>query len=245
MPTKTKTGKTKSKTSKDKSSKKKTKTSKKTKKTPVEEVVEDVAAVEVVEAPKVKKTTKKNKKSATTTAPVAETTEKVVKKRRTVDRDSVIASFEDIIALVDGEIENIRSASDSKSRGGVKFLRSLNKSLKQLQKDTTRVMKQKRRNPNRPKNTTSGFMKPVNISANMAKFTGWNADELKSRVDVTKYICNYIREKDLQNPEDRRQILPDKKLSALLGVDAKSLKDEPLTYYSLQKRIQPHFVANK
>ncbi len=245
MPTKTKTGKTKSKTSKDKSSKKKTKTSKKTKKTPVEEVVEDVAAVEVVEAPKVKKTTKKNKKSATTTAPVAETTEKVVKKRRTVDRDSVIASFEDIIALVDGEIENIRSASDSKSRGGVKFLRSLNKSLKQLQKDTTRVMKQKRRNPNRPKNTTSGFMKPVNISADMAKFTGWNADELKSRVDVTKYICNYIREKDLQNPEDRRQILPDKKLSALLGVDAKSLKDEPLTYYSLQKRIQPHFVANK
>jgi len=244
MPTKTKTGKTKSKTSKDKSSKKKTKTSKKTKKTPVEEVVEDVAATEVVEAPKVKKT-KKNKKSTTTTAPVAETTEKVVKKRRTVDRDSVIASFEDIIALVDGEIENIRSASDSKSRGGVKFLRSLNKSLKQLQKDTTRVMKQKRRNPNRPKNTTSGFMKPVNISADMAKFTGWNADELKSRVDVTKYICNYIREKDLQNPEDRRQILPDKKLSALLGVDAKSLKDEPLTYYSLQKRIQPHFVANK
>jgi len=244
MPTKTKTGKTKSKTSKDKSSKKKTKTSKKTKKTPVEEVVEDVAAAEVVEAPKVKKT-KKNKKSTTTTAPVVETTEKVVKKRRTVDRDSVIASFEDIIALVDGEIENIRSASDSKSRGGVKFLRSLNKSLKQLQKDTTRVMKQKRRNPNRPKNTTSGFMKPVNISADMAKFTGWNADELKSRVDVTKYICNYIREKDLQNPEDRRQILPDKKLSALLGVDAKSLKDEPLTYYSLQKRIQPHFVANK
>ena len=244
MPTKTKTGKTKSKTSKDKSSKKKTKTSKKTKKTPVEEVVEDVAAAEVVEAPKVKKT-KKNKKSTTTTAPVVETTEKVVKKRRTVDRDSVIASFEDIIALVDGEIENIRSASDSKSRGGVKFLRSLNKSLKQLQKDTTRVMKQKRRNPNRPKKTTSGFMKPVNISADMAKFTGWNADELKSRVDVTKYICNYIREKDLQNPEDRRQILPDKKLSALLGVDAKSLKDEPLTYYSLQKRIQPHFVANK
>lgn len=244
MPTKTKTGKTKSKTSKDKSSKKKTKTSKKTKKTPVEEVVEDVAATEVVEAPKVKKT-KKNKKSTTTTAPVAETTEKVVKKRRTVDRDSVIASFEDIIALVDGEIENIRSASDSKSRGGVKFLRSLNKSVKQLQKDTTRVMKQKRRNPNRPKNTTSGFMKPVNISADMAKFTGWKADELKSRVDVTKYICNYIREKDLQNPEDRRQILPDKKLSALLGVDAKSLKDEPLTYYSLQKRIQPHFVANK
>ena len=85
-------------------------------------------------------------------------------------------------------------------------------------------------------------MKPVGISGEMCKFTGWGTDELKSRVDVTKYICNYIREKDLQNPEDRRQIIPDKKLSGLLGVDKASLKEEPLTYYSLQRRIQPHFI---
>ena len=29
----------------------------------------------------------------------------------------------------------------------------------------------------------------------------------------------------------------------LLGVDKKSLKTEPLTYYSLQRKIQPHFVT--
>ena len=43
-------------------------------------------------------------------------------------------------------------------------------------------MKMKRKT-NRAKNTTSGFMKPVPISEEMIKFTGW--ESCKSRVDVT------------------------------------------------------------
>ena len=247
MPTKTKTSSktTKTKTtkkSKDKSkSKRKDKTTtdkvKKTKKstkktTPIEEVVEEVVVV-VPAAPAV-----------AAAAPEAPVEVKKPKRRRVVDRDSVFADFDGLVSSVDKEIETIRSATESKGRQvGVKFLRSLNKQLKQLKKDTQRAMKQKRKNTNRAKNTSSGFMKPVPISAEMAGFTGWDETELKSRVDVTKYICNYIREQDLQNPADRRQIIPDKKLSSLLGVDKKSLKTEPLTYYSLQRKIQPHFVT--
>ena len=193
---------------------------------------------------------KSSKKAAPTTTPVEEVVEEVTpptaaptRKRRVVDRESVYADFDALVQSVEAEIENLRSASNGKV-SGVKFLRSLNKSLKQLKKDTTRAMKQKRRNPNRAKNTSSGFMKPVGISGEMCKFTGWDASELKSRVDVTKYICGYIRDNDLQNPDDRRQIVPDKKLTALLNLDKKSLKEEPLTYYSLQKKIQPHFVKS-
>jgi upstream activation factor subunit UAF30 len=215
----------KNRSSKDKSSKNKSKSSsreEKVAKTPVEEVVEEV----------VEETT-----AATEVAP------KATKKRRVVDRESVFASFDALQKQVEDEIDAVRSASDKTRVSGVKFLRSLNKSLKQLKKDTARAMKQKRKNPNRAKNTSSGFMKPVAISGEMSKFTGWNSDELKSRVDVTKYICGYIRDNNLQNPDDRRQIVPDKKLQALLKLDKKSLKEEPLTYYSLQKKIQPHFVA--
>lgn len=217
----------KNRSSKDKSSKSsKSKSSRKEKvtKTPVEEVVE-----EVVEE---------------TTPTTAEVAPKATKKRRVVDRESVFASFDALQKQVEDEIDAVRSASDKTRVSGVKFLRSLNKSLKQLKKDTARAMKQKRKNPNRAKNTSSGFMKPVPISGEMSKFTGWNSDELKSRVDVTKYICGYIRENNLQNPDDRRQIVPDKKLQALLKLDKKSLKEEPLTYYSLQKKIQPHFVKS-
>jgi len=217
----------KNRSSKDKSSKNKSKSSsreEKVAKTPVEEVVEEV----------VEETT-----AATEVAP------KATKKRRVVDRESVFASFDALQKQVEDEIDAVRSASDKTRVSGVKFLRSLNKSLKQLKKDTARAMKQKRKNPNRAKNTSSGFMKPVAISGEMSKFTGWNSDELKSRVDVTKYICGYIRDNNLQNPDDRRQIVPDKKLQALLKLDKKSLKEEPLTYYSLQKKIQPHFVKSK
>jgi len=196
-----------------------------------------------------KEKSSKSAKNSTPKTPVEEVVEEVTttsdaptRKRRVVDRDSVYADFDALVQSVEAEIENLRSASNGKV-SGVKFLRSLNKSLKQLKKDTTRAMKQKRRNPNRAKNTSSGFMKPVAISGEMSKFTGWGADELKSRVDVTKYICGYIRDNNLQNPDDRRQIVPDKKLTALLKLDKKSLKEEPLTYYSLQKKIQPHFVS--
>jgi upstream activation factor subunit UAF30 len=213
----------KNRSSKDKSSKSKSSSRKeKVAKTPVEEVVEEV----------VEETT-----AATEVAP------KATKKRRVVDRESVFASFDALQKQVEDEIDAVRSASDKTRVSGVKFLRSLNKSLKQLKKDTARAMKQKRKNPNRAKNTSSGFMKPVPISGEMSKFTGWNSAELKSRVDVTKYICGYIRDNNLQNPDDRRQIVPDKKLQALLKLDKKSLKEEPLTYYSLQKKIQPHFVS--
>jgi upstream activation factor subunit UAF30 len=101
------------------------------------------------------------------------------------------------------------------------------------------VSKQRQRS-NRQKNTTSGFMKQVPISKEMAKFANWDPSQLRSRVEVTKFICDYVKQHNLQNPQDRRQILPDDKLSKLLNYDAKK-SDKPLTYYYLQRVIQPHF----
>ena len=100
-------------------------------------------------------------------------------------------------------------------------------------------MKQKKRTA-RKGNQNSGFLKPVKISKEMAKFTGWKSSDLKSRVQVTKYICDYIKKHDLQNPEDRREIVPDAKLRKLLDFDPKK-SDQPLRYYSLQTYLKPHF----
>jgi upstream activation factor subunit UAF30 len=197
--------------------------------------------------PKAAKTSKK----AAAVAAVAEVVEEVaeaapetvIKKRRVVSRESVFADFDSLQQNVEAEIEKTRSNADKGGKVlGVRYLRSLNKAIKQLKKDTIRAMKQRKKNPNRAKNTSSGFMKPVKISNEMSSFTGWEKDELKSRVDVTKYICGYIRDNDLQNPADRRQIVPDSKLTNLLKLSKKGLAEEPLTYYSLQKKIQPHFI---
>ena len=121
-------------------------------------------------------------------------------------------------------------------------MKLLSKRVKQLRSDTQKAVKSRKKASDKPRNTTSGFMKPVQISREMAQFTGWDPDELKSRVDVTKYICEYIKEKQLQNPEDRRIIKPDNKLQNLLKLTGNA-DEPPLTYYTLQKNIQHHFKS--
>lgn len=160
------------------------------------------------------------------------------KKRHVPTKETIIADFDELVSIVQGEIDRLRESSGKQK--GVKFLRSLNKHIKVLRGHSVRVMKQKTKT-NRKNNTNSGFLKPVQLSKEMAKFTGWDQSELRSRVDVTKYICNYIRENNLQNPDDRRQIIADKKLANLLQYDSKS-DDKPLTYYRIQTYMKNHFV---
>lgn len=155
------------------------------------------------------------------------------KQRKVVDRDTVLEDFDKLSKLIDEEIENLRQ--NSKSNGNVKFLRSLNKNLKVLRTNSTKVMKKKK--TERKNNSTSGFLKPVTISGEMAKFTGWDPKELRSRVEVTKYICDYIKSHDLQNPSDRREIRADAKLQKLLGVKP----EDNIKYYSLQTHLKKHF----
>lgn len=244
----------------------KSKSSRKSEEVKVEPKVE--AKVEAVEAPKPEKATKKKNTEAAAPAPVVEkvaeekpkkarkskateeetaaapVTEDVAteegdkKARKEVSRESVEAEFNDILELLR---ESIETASADRKNTSVKVFRALQKRVKNLKVDCLKLAKGKPRAP-RAKTTSSGFMKPVKISKDMAKFTGWDADQLRSRVEVTKYICDYIKSNNLQNEKDRRQILPDSKLSKLLSYDAKK-DDKPLTYYYLQKKIQPHFVS--
>jgi len=203
---------------------------------------------------KTKLTTKKTKKSSIKKAPsksvkklveavpveskkVNTSTPPPVTKRRAPTRESVLGDFESLITSVDAEIQHLREGP-AKTKG-IKFLRSLNKNIKLLRNRAARVMKQKKKT-GRTNNKNSGFLKPVSISKELAKFTGWSPKDLHSRVEVTKYICQYISENNLQNPEDRRQIKPDSKLQKLLDFNPKKNK-EPLRYYSLQTHLKRHF----
>ncbi len=191
---------------------------------------------------KEKKETKKEKKETkqtvepTVTATASASSDSDDKKKRvTPTKESVLEGFDQLQTLIDEEVNKIRESSKSK---GVKFLRTLGKKVKNLRTSAARVMKSRNKGE-RKVNLNSGFQKPVTISKEMAKFAGWNATDLKSRVEVTKRICDYVKENKLQDPEDRRKINADKKLSDLLGYD--SGKDEPLTYYRLQTHIKKHF----
>ena len=173
-------------------------------------------------------------------SPTSSEDDKKEKRKRVIPtRDSVIVSFDELIESVEKEIGVLRDTQNKTK--GVKFLRTLGKKLKGLKSQSIRIIS--KRNPSQRKtgtNVTSGFLKPVNISKEIAKFTGWSANDKKSRVDVTKYLCNYIREHNLQNEKDKRQIKPDAKLSKLLNYDEKT-SEQPLTYFHLQRLLKSHF----
>ena len=91
------------------------------------------------------------------------------KKRVAPTKDSVIKYFDDLIKSIEDEVENLRE-SENKTKG-VKFLRTLNKRLKILKNQSSRIIKQKRTTTRTNTNNNSGFLKPVKISKEMAKFT--------------------------------------------------------------------------
>lgn len=155
------------------------------------------------------------------------------KPRRVVNNEEVEKNFDELSASVEAELQALRD--DKNHTVGIRFLRSVCRQLKSLKADSLRLLTRKVKKPT-TRNGNSGFMKPVKITSEMAKFCGFTVDQLVSRVDVTKAICNYVKEKNLQNQTDRRQFTPDAKLAALLSVT------ETITYYTLQKYIQKHFI---
>lgn len=153
-------------------------------------------------------------------------------------RESVLTEHSEILNLLEQEVSRLRDGGDKTI--GVKFIRSIIRRVKSAQSNSARVMKQKL--PSARKNNNSGFLKPVKISQEMAKFTGLDPNGLHSRVDVTKYLCKYISERNLQDPNYRRHINPDNALSKLLGYDAKKA-DKPLTYPHIQSLLKSHITS--
>jgi chromatin remodeling complex protein RSC6 len=54
-----------------------------------------------------------------------------------------------------------------------------------------------------------------------------------TRAEVTKKIWDYIKEKNLQNPSNKRNVLADEKLRAIFG------KDE-VTMFEMTKLVNTH-----
>jgi chromatin remodeling complex protein RSC6 len=83
----------------------------------------------------------------------------------------------------------------------------------------------------------SGFAKPTALSPELCDFLAVPHSTTMARTEVTRMINKYIKEKDLQNPQDRRSINPDPKLGALLKLQP----GQQLTYFNLQSFLRPQF----
>jgi chromatin remodeling complex protein RSC6 len=147
-------------------------------------------------------------------------------------RDALVKVLEEGIALVQAEQAKLSKPSKALQQIEKRFV-TANKYSAKLSKVRVRVV-----NDSSTPKPASGLQKPIRISPAIAAFAGWNPDELKSRNDVTKYLCNYIKEKQLKDPNDGRRIAADGPLIKLLNLKP----DDILTYTSLQQFLKPHYV---
>lgn len=164
------------------------------------------------------------------------------RKRFVPTKVSVMLSLDSLIEKVDDYTDKLRTG-DVKNTG-IRFLKSIKKDLKQLRSHNARVLKQKRK-INRSSESKSGFQKPVQISDEFIKFAGWKKGQLYSRVDVTRFLCDYVKTNKLQDPDCGKNIMiaKDKKFCKLLRYNPK--KDPPLTYPLMQRYVKPHFVKSE
>ena len=216
-------------------------------------------------ATKTTKTTKKTSKSVTpivepevpvvvvpTIAPVATVEPTITETEQTETATAETATIE--IETMKQRFEKlIKSKQDltNELKREIQELRKMQRDHENAIKEASKKTKRKKTprddsNPRKP----SGFASPVIVSddlyAFLAQFGVKNTDPI-ARTDVTRYITSYIKEHDLQNPEHRREIVPDAALNKLFGpaMEPKDPNDEnsPLvyTYLKLQKYLSAHF----
>ena len=154
------------------------------------------------------------------------------KNKKSINKENINSTFIYLDDLINKEIIKIRE--NPKITNSIKTLRVVNKSLKKINQMISKLLKNKK--IDKTSNNNNGFMKLNNISNELSKFMNIDENEMKSRVDVTKYICSYIKNNNLQNPEDRREILPDLNLQKLFKINNDKIK-----YYNIQTLLKIHF----
>lgn len=150
--------------------------------------------------------------------------------RRVVTYENHMQKFDELIKLIDEEID--RKSKDREK--GVRTLRSINKMVKELQKDSEKISHRRRQTKN-GNSKVSGFNYPCRISKELADFLGKDEEFTPTRKEITNAICVYCHVKpdekrdhmkkwmylnpegkrNLQSPENKMIIFPDDKLKKL------------------------------
>jgi hypothetical protein len=200
-----------------------------------------------------------------------------------VSLETHLQKYEVLRNILDNEIEK----RSRQREPGVKILRTVRKKVIELQKEAPKIARRKRLMTEAQKRS-SGFLKECEITDELRKFMKLSPDEYPSRIDITNAICAYIHikpdekrenilrwkhlnkvDRNLQDPINKRIIVPDKKLSSLLKykqykkdvrsgkiiksvkdkttgkVDERIVIDDSLYYSVVQKLIQSPIIRTR
>jgi len=131
---------------------------------------------------------------------------------------------------------------DGMISANIKHNKSVRSELKKIRKEYNKVLRKNKKNRQKKRGgkprAPSGFAKPGPVSKELCKFVGVKAGTDLARTFVTKFMTKYIKEHDLQNPKNKREVFADSKMRQLLGLK----KNDVITFFTMQKFMAPHFI---
>ena len=120
----------------------------------------------------------------------------------------------------------------------------IQQNIKQLDKNVKKQMKCLKKEVVKTKNKgnrqPSGFAKPSKVTKELCEFMNKAEGTEIARTEVTRALVAYIKENKLENNTNSKIISPDEKLKTLLDLN----DSDELTYFTIQKYMNKHFVKN-
>ena len=81
----------------------------------------------------------------------------------------------------------------------------------------------------------TGLNKPLGLSPALADIMGCSKDEKRSRTQVVKGLWAYIKDKELQDKENKQFFTPDAKMAKIFG-------KEKIKAFGMVKYLKGHFI---
>ena len=144
-----------------------------------------------------------------------------------IDNNTIIKEeFTQVLAQLSG-LKTLCSSVINQIKG---LEKNVKKQMKKYERDIKKQSKMSKKKP-------SGFAMPTKVSEKLSNFMGLTEGQQVARTEVTKYIINYIKSNNLQNPDNNQSIIPDVKLKSLFDNH-----DGEITYFNIQKHMNKHFL---
>jgi chromatin remodeling complex protein RSC6 len=140
------------------------------------------------------------------------------------------------------KMENAIQMMDSIIDEQHKRMINLEKEFNSFKKFATSFIENIKKGCEKKPRKASGFVLPVPISDELCDFLDIQHGSQAPRTEVTKFLIDYISDHNLTNPEKKTLVIPDDKLSRLLGPDVDL---ETLTRFTIQKYMNRHYLSRE
>jgi len=145
--------------------------------------------------------------------------------------DTIEDEFTEILASLNGLKLHFSSV--------INQIKGLEKTVKKKMKQQRREMEKNEKKMKKKKTKSQPNVAiPIDVSDKLSSFMGLKEGQQVARMEVTKYIMDYIKINNLLNPNNNQYIVPDSKLNTLFSDNSGSL-----TYFNMQKHINKHFIT--